>query len=65
MWTPSAGIVFDEVTLSDFDALLLYNASKGGRAVAVYTFGSQAIIAGTFILTMPSDDASNALLRIA
>ena len=65
VWTPSADIVFVGVTLSDFDTLLLYNASKGGRAIAVYTFDSQTIIAGTFILTMPSDDASNALLRIA
>jgi hypothetical protein len=31
----------------------------------VFTFGSQSITAGTFTLTMPTNDASNALIRIA
>jgi len=33
--------------------------------VSVHTFGSQTISAGTFTLTMPTSDATNALIRIA
>ncbi len=65
-WTPSANFVWTTVTLSTaFDACLLYNSTQGDKAVAVYTFGSQTITAGTLTLTMPTNDASNALLRIA
>lgn len=66
IWTPSASIVFSSVTLSTaFDAVLLYNSSQGNRAISVHTFGSQTITAGNFTLTMPVNDSSNALLRIA
>lgn len=65
-WTPSASISWSNVTLSTaFDAVLLYNSSKSNKAVAVYTFGSQTVTAGNFTLTMPTNDSSNALLRIA
>jgi hypothetical protein len=66
-WTPSASIVFTNVTLSTaFDAMLLYNDTSSTKlAVAVFTFGSQTVTAGTFTLTMPTNDASNALIRIA
>lgn len=64
--TPTASIVFSGVTLATaFDAVLVYNSSQGNKAVSVHTFGSQTITAGTFTLTMPANDASNALLRIA
>lgn len=66
IWTPSASIVFTSVTLSTaFDAVLLYNSSQGDKAISVHTFGSQTVTAGTFTLTMPTNDASNALIRIA
>lgn len=67
IWTPSASIVYTTVTLSTaFDALLLYNDTSSTKlAVGVYTFGSQTVTAGTFTLTMPVNDASNALLRFA
>ena len=67
VWTPSASIVFTAVTLTTaFNAVLIYNqTSATGLAVAVYTFGSQTVTAGTFTLTMPANDSSNALLRIA
>lgn len=66
IWTPSASIVYTTVTLSTaFDAVLLYNSSQGDKAISLHTFGSQTITAGTFTLTMPTNDASNALLRIA
>jgi hypothetical protein len=67
-WTPSASIVYTTVTLSTaFDAVLLYNIStpSASDAIAVYTFGSQTITAGTFTLTMPTNDNNTGLLRLA
>lgn len=66
IWTPSASIVYSTVTLTtSFDCVLLYNSSQSNKAIAAYTFGAQTITAGTFTLTMPTNDASNALIRIA
>lgn len=65
-WTPSASIAWTTVTLSTaFDCVLLYNDTQGDRAIAAYTFGSQTVTAGNFTLTMPTNDASTGLLRIA
>ena len=66
-FTPSASIVYTTVTLSTaFDAVLIYNDTAVGKnAVSVHTFGSQTITAGTFTLTMPTNDASTGLIRIA
>lgn len=65
-WTPSASIAWTTVTLATaFDCVLLYNNTQGDRAIAAYTFGSQTVTAGNLTLTMPTNDASNALLRIA
>ena len=65
-WTPSASLTWSVVTLSTaFDCCLLYNSSQSNKAVAVFTFGSQTITAGNFSLTMPTNDASNALLRLS
>lgn len=49
---------------------LVYNSSRRGAtatlAVAVYDFGgTQTVTAGTLTLLQPSNDSSNALLRIA
>lgn len=64
--TPSASIVFSNVTLTTaFDAILIYNSSQANRSVSVHTFTSQTITAGTLTLTMPTNDASNALIRLA
>lgn len=67
IWTPSASVSWAALTSSGaFDAALLYNdTSATDLAVAVFTFGSQTVTAGTFTLTMPTNDASNALIRIA
>jgi hypothetical protein len=66
-WTPSASVSWAALTSSgSFDAALLYNdqfATK--RAISVHTFGAQSITAGTFTLTMPTNDASTGLIRIA
>jgi hypothetical protein len=65
-WTPSANFVWTGATLSTaFDAVLIYNSTQSNKAVAVYTFGSQTITAGTLTLTMPTNDATNGLLRLA
>lgn len=66
IWTPTASASWTTVTLSTaFDCTLLYDTSRSNAAVASYTFGSQTVTAGNFSLTMPTNDASNALLRIA
>ena len=64
--TPTASIVYTSVTLTTaFDAVLIYNSSQSNRAVSVHTFGSQTVTAGTFTLTMPSNAAATALIRLA
>ena len=67
IWTPTASLVWAALTSSGaFDAVLIYNDTSATKlAVGVYTFGSQSVTAGTFTLTMPVNDATNALLRIA
>jgi hypothetical protein len=66
-WTPSASVSWANLTSSgSFDCAMLYNSTASAKnAVAVFTFGAQSITAGTFTLTMPSNDSSNALIRIA
>lgn len=65
-FTPSASITYTSVTLATaFDAVLIYNSTQSDKSVAVYTFGSQTITAGTFTLTMPSNTTTTALLRLA
>ena len=65
-FTPSASIVYTTVTLSTaFDAVLIYNSSQSDKSVSVHTFGSQTITAGTFTLTMPTNNTTDALLRLA
>ena len=66
-FTPSASIVFTNVTLSTaFDAVLIYNDTSASKlALSVHTFGSQTVTAGDFTLTMPVNDATTGLIRIA
>lgn len=65
-WTPSASFSWTTVTLSTaFDAVLLYNSTQGNKAISVHTFGNQTVTAGNFTLTMPTNDSTNALIRIA
>jgi hypothetical protein len=53
-WTPSASIVYTNVTLSTtFDTVLVYNSTQSNRGIGVFTFGAQTITAGTLTLTMP------------
>lgn len=69
-WTPSASVSWAALTSSgSFDAGLIINnkSTSGGAelAVSVHTFGAQSVTAGTFTLTMPTNDASTGLIRIA
>ena len=65
-WTPSASLVYTNVTLSTaFDTVLIYNSTQSNKAVSVHTFSSQTITAGTLTLTMPSNTTTTALLRLA
>lgn len=66
-WTPSASLSWAALTSSGaFDAVAIYNSSStSSLEVSVHTFGSQSVTAGTFTLTMPSNDSTNALIRIA
>jgi hypothetical protein len=65
-WTPSASITYTTVTLSTaFDAVMIYSTTDTNRNLGVFTFGSQTITAGTFTLTMPTNDSSTGLIRFA
>jgi hypothetical protein len=64
IWTPGANISWTTVTFTT-DCAFLYNTSAGNKAIASFTFGSQTVTAGNFTLTMPTNDASNALIRIS
>lgn len=65
-WTPSASIVYTNVTLStSFDAVMIYSTTDANRNIGVFTFTAQTITAGTFTLTMPTNDSSTGLVRFA
>lgn len=65
-WTPSASFTYTTVTLAtSFDCVLVYNSTQSNKAISVHTFGAQTITAGTFSLSMPTNDSTNALIRIA
>lgn len=64
-WTPSASFTYTAVTLpTAFDCVVVYNSTQNNKTVSVHTFGAQTV-SGTFTLTMPTNDASNALIRFA
>lgn len=64
--TPTASIVYTTVTLATaFDAVMIYNSTQSNKAVGVFTFGSTTITAGTLTLTMPTNDSSTGLVRLA
>ena len=44
---------------------LIYNSTQAGKAVAVIDFGAdKTSTAGTFTITLPTADATNAIIRI-
>ena len=44
---------------------LIYNASKGNKAIAVIDFGSDKTSTTTFTITMPANTSTTALIRSA
>lgn len=66
--TPSASMSWTNVTFTT-DCLLIYNSSQSNKAVASYAVGTIGVgvspSAGNLTLTMPTNDASTGLLRIA
>lgn len=44
---------------------LIYNASKGDKAIAVLDFGSDKTTTTTFTVQMPANTATSALIRIS
>src|SRR5271169_3006609 len=67
IWTPSASLVWSNLTSSgSFDCVLIYNYTAAGvNAVSVHTFGAQSVTGGTFTLSMPTDNGTTGLLRVA
>lgn len=65
-WTPSASVSWPNLTSSgSFDCALLYNDQfTTKRAISSHTFGAQSITAGTFTLTMPTNNGTTGLIRI-
>ena len=60
-----ADVSFSNSTISASGAMI-YNSSASNRAIAVISFGGTvASTAGTFTVTMPTPDASNAIIRLA
>ena len=60
-----ADVEFTSSTISASGAMI-YNSSASNRAIAVISFGGTvASTAGTFTVTMPAADASNAIIRLA
>lgn len=71
-WTPGTSISWTNVTMTGTNATdlaMLYNSSCTAKlAIATFALGSidtgQAPSAGTFTLTMPTNDGSTGLIRI-
>ena len=66
-WTPSASLTWTALTSSGaFDAAVLYNHTATAlNEVSVHTFSSQSITAADFTLTMPTNNGTTGLIRIA
>lgn len=66
-WTPSASASWTNLTSSGaFDAAVLYNNTATNKnEVSVHTFSSQSITGADFTLTMPVNNGTTGLVRIA
>jgi hypothetical protein len=57
--------VFSNATVSA-DGAIIYNASQGNAAIAVFDFGGTVTsTSGDFTIVFPTADASNAVIRIS
>ena len=66
----TAFIDFDDVAFSSSSitarGALLYNSSASDKAIAIFDFGAdKSSSSSTFTITIPTADASNAIVRIA
>ena len=65
-----AFVDFDDVTWSGSTisaaGAIIYNSSVSNKAIAILSFGGTvASSSGNFVLTMPANNSSNALLRLS
>ena len=64
-YTQFANVTFTNVSLTARGAVI-YNSSKSNKAVCVLDFGAdKTATAGDFVVTMPTNASTTALLRIA
>jgi hypothetical protein len=66
-WTPSASLSWTNLTTSGaVDTLFIFNNTTTGKpGVGLFSFGSTTVTAGNFSLTMPTNDSSTGLIRLA
>ena len=65
-WTPSASISWTALTSSGaFDAVMIYSTTDTNRNIGTFNLGTQSITAGNLTLTMPTNDSSTGLVRLA
>ncbi len=61
----SANPQWTSATFTTYGALI-YNHSKSDKAIAVLDFGgAKSVSSGTFTIVLPTNDSTNAILRIA
>lgn len=64
-WSPSGSITFPNVTISTpFDAIMIYSTTDANRNIGVWNIGSQTVTANSVVIGMPTNDATNAVIRI-
>lgn len=64
-YTDFADVSFTTATISAA-AAIIYNSTNSNSAVSIHDFsGTVVSTAGTFSITMPTPDSSNAILRLA
>jgi len=63
----TASVSFNNVTWNPASftarAALIYNSSKANRSIAVLDFGADKTATGTFVITLPANTASSAIIR--
>ena len=66
-WTPTAAISWSNLTVTNsaFDSVMIYNTTVSSRNILLQTFATQTVNGANFSLTMPTNDSTTALLRIA
>lgn len=61
-------VSFDNVTWSNVSftcrGALIYNVTKGNKSIAVLNFGSDKTAGPNFVVTLPADTPTSALIRV-